>query len=243
VATRGKYALEHIFVSDDVKIPAGILARLRKAADQREMTHGDIAQKSGVPIGTVQKLMRGATDPQFMTMLKVVSALGQSLDYVVLGIGDESGDWETNLPSTRIGEKRVPIRDVSASAGHGLEVFREDPKRWMTFSLEWLMTLGNPDAMEIITVEGDSMEPELRDADHVMIDRSQRQTKDGLFVLLVDDRLFLKRVRVLGRSKVELVSTNINYPPFEVTIPDEDDEFAQDGAAVVGKVVWSGRNH
>lgn len=228
-------------MSDDVKIPAGILARLRKAADLRDMTYGDIAEKSGVPIGTVQKLMRGATDPQFMTMLKVVSSLGQSLDYVVLGIGDESGDWETPLPPPKIGEKRIPIRDVTASAGHGAEVLDEDPKQWITFPLEWLRRLGEPGELEIIMVAGDSMEPELRDGDQVMIDLSQRQMKDGLFVVCADDRLFLKRLRLLGRNRVELVSTNPNYPPFEVIIADEEDGVAQDGARIIGKVVWSGR--
>ncbi len=157
-----------------------------------------------------------------------------------IAVEDESGDWETSIGPPQVGEKRVPVREVSASAGHGKEVFEEDPRYWFTFPLEWLMSLGDPDAMEIIKVEGDSQAPHLNDGDHVMIDLAQRQPKDGLFVVEFDERLFIKRLNMKGRSKAELLSANPAYPPREVDIPDEDDDVAQSGARIIGRVVWSG---
>lgn len=214
--------------------------RLRKQLEGA-LTFAKAAEIAGVTPKTMQRWLKGESSVDVGAVVKICRAIGVNPFFIFTGMSDESGDWETALPPAKVGEKRVPIRDVSASAGHGIEIFEEKPRHWITFSLEWLMALGEPEAMEIITVEGDSMEPELRDGDQVMIDRSQRQTKDGMFVVLVDDRLFLKRLRVRGRNKAELVSANQNYPPFEVTIPDEDDDVAQDGAAIVGRVVWSGR--
>jgi transcriptional regulator with XRE-family HTH domain len=240
ITVKEKMSMPEDFV-EDAKIENFLIgSRLRKELEG-VITFAKAAEIAGVTPKTMQRWMNGDSSVDVGAVIKICRATGKNPVFILTGMNGESGDWETPLPPTRIGEKRVPIRDVSASAGHGLEVFYEAPKSWITFSLEWLMTLGDPDAMEIITVEGDSMEPELRDADHVMIDRSQRQMKDGMFVVLVDDRLFLKRLRVRGRDKVELVSTNPNYPPYEVTIPSEDDDVAQDGAAIVGKVVWSGR--
>jgi phage repressor protein C with HTH and peptisase S24 domain len=225
---------------DSKGLPEGVLKRLKRAVT-KSGGYAVVSAKAGVPMGTLQKMMRGASDPRFSTIVQLAQFLEVSLDYLITGVGDESGDWETRLPAQRIGEKRIPIRDISASAGFGADVFGEDPNSWITFSLKWLMELGNPDMLEIIKVEGDSMQPELHDGDQVMIDRSQRQIKDGMFVVLVDERLFIKRLRVLGRNKVELVSSNTNYQPFEVSLPDESDDIAQDGAAIIGKVVWSGR--
>jgi len=229
--------------SDDRRMTPGMVKRLRsKAAEFGD--YAKVSQASGVPIGTLQKMMTGATDPRFATVVEVCRTIGISLDYVVTGLdfwSEEVGDWETRLGPPPIGEKRVPVRDISASAGHGEEVFYEDPPYWFTFPLDWLMSLGNPDELEILKVEGDSMEPDLRDGDHVMIDRSRRQLNDGLFVVDVDDRLFIKRVRVRGKERVDLVSTNPAYPAFEVLVPDEENDVAQVGAKIVGQVVWSGR--
>ncbi len=221
-------------------LPAGVLKRL-KAKVAKAGDYATVSARSGVPLGTLHKLMRGVTDPRFSTITELCRSLGISLDYLVSGIGDESGDWESWLPEIGKSEKRIPFRDIGASAGHGAEIFEEDPKYWITFSLEWLKSLGDPSAMEILRVDGDSMEPELRDGDQVMIDLQQRHAKDGMFVVLVDGRLFLKRVRVLGRSSIELVSSNSNYPPFKVEIPGDDDTLSQDGASIIGRVVWSGR--
>lgn len=214
--------------------------RLRKQLEG-VITFAKAAEIAGVTPKTMQRWLKGESSIDVGAVIKICRAINVNPFFIFTGMSDDSGDWETPLPPTKIGEKRVPIRDISASAGHGIDIFEERPSKWITFSLEWLMTMGEPEAMEIITVDGDSMEPELRDGDQVMIDRSQRQIKDGMFVVLVDDRLFLKRLRVRGRNKAELVSANPNYPPFEVTMPDEDDDVAQDGAAIVGKVVWSGR--
>lgn len=45
------------------------------------MTHQQISDKSGVPIGTVSRVMSGQTkDPSFATVASIVTALGGSLD-------------------------------------------------------------------------------------------------------------------------------------------------------------------
>lgn len=202
------------------------------------------AEATGVGTSTVYTYMKLAPWPPTDFVYKLCAAAKVRPEWLFLGVMpvsiDESGDWETGLPETGIGEKRIPVRDVAASAGYGAEALQEAPRYWVTFPLEILMRLGNPDTLEIVSVDGDSMFPELVDRDLVMIDYSQTQLRDGLFIVLVDGRLFLKRVRVRGRNRAELVSTNPAYPPFEVEIPDADDDVHQDGAAIIGRVVWAG---
>lgn len=233
MATSGDCTFSKIFVMEGARLPSGVVTRLRRAADEKGLKQSDIAELSGVPLGTVQKLMRGATDPQFMTMLKVVAALGQSLDYIVHGVGDESGDWETALPATAKGQIRVPIYEGRVSAGDGNVVFDGSPVDSYTFPEVWLRSLGNPKEMHLIQVNGDSMEPDLRADDHVMVDCSQREPRESLFVFNIDDLAMVKRLRLKGRGEGDLVSTNPAYGPIPVKLNDP--------SLIVGRVVWSGR--
>lgn len=214
--------------------------RLRKALDGK-LTIVRAAELARVTPKTLQRWLKGETSVDVGALQRICAEAGVSSVYILTGFSDESGDWETHLPAANIGEKRIPIRDVSASAGYGLEALGEAPRGWVTFPLDLLMRIGNPDMLDIISVEGDSMIPELHDGDLAMIDRSQINPADGLFVLLVDERLFLKRVVLRGRNKAELVSTNPAYPPFEVAIDTGDDDYHPDVARMIGRVVWVGR--
>jgi phage repressor protein C with HTH and peptisase S24 domain/DNA-binding phage protein len=220
-------------MSTELKLAAGIVARLKKAAERKGWRHAEIAAASGIPVGTVQKLMRGATDPQFTTMQRVVESLGISMDYVLTGIGDESGDWESALPQLSRDQTRIPIYDVTVSAGDGREVLREEPVSWATFPTHYVKSLGEADTLQIVTVEGDSMEPDLRSGDQVMFDAAQAQPRDGLFVIRLDAQLHVKRLRILSGGKVELMSSNPAYGPIVVDLSTDDFE-------IKGRIKWKG---
>jgi phage repressor protein C with HTH and peptisase S24 domain len=236
--------MQHGNAEDWNKMSEGLDYRLKQAV---KLAGGApaAAAKTGVGLSTVYTYMKLAPWPPTDFVYRLCAAAGVRPEWLFLGVlpispGDDSGDWETDLPETGIGEKRIPVRDVSASAGYGIEALQEAPRYWVTFPLEMLMRLGNPDTLDMLSVDGDSMAPELLDRDLVMIDYSQNMLRDGLFVVQVEGRLFLKRVRVRGRNRAELVSTNPAYPPFEIEIPDADDDVHQDGAAIIGRVVWAG---
>lgn len=222
---------------DSEMINIQIGQRLRAALEGR-MTIAKAAEIAGVTPKTLQRWLSGQTGVDIAATSRICQAAGASLVNVISGMFDESGDWETHYPPTRIGEKRIPMRDIAASAGNGKELLDMDPERTMTMPLDWLMSLGDPDCMDIIRVEGDSMEPDLRDGDLVMIDQSQREIRDGLFVVAVDDWLFVKRIRITGKSGLDLLSANPAYPPMSI---DRGDDHTQLAVEVVGRVVWSAR--
>jgi phage repressor protein C with HTH and peptisase S24 domain len=222
-----------LFMSDSFKIATGVVARLKKAAEQKGWTHAEIATASGVPIGTVHKLMRGATDPQLTTMQRVVECLGLSMDYALNGISDESGDWETALPQLSRDQVRIPIYDIVVSAGSGREVLREEPISWATFPALYVRELGEASSLQMISVEGDSMEPDLRSGDKVIFDSSATQPRDGMYVVRLGDQLLVKRLRIVAAGRVELVSSNPIYQPFTV-------DLARDDFEIKGRVKWKG---
>lgn len=58
--------------------------KLNEFKDRSGLTNQQIAEKSGVPIGTVNRIMAGQTDnPSFEAITAIVKAIGGSLDELV----------------------------------------------------------------------------------------------------------------------------------------------------------------
>ena len=130
-------------------------------------------------------------------------------------------------------EKFFHIRyfaDIRASAGGGADVFDESYEM-ITIDAKIMYTMvGTGDReLEAIHVDGESMEPTLKDGSIVFIDRSgTRIDKEGIFIASTTAGLFIKRIRQRADGMIELISDNKNYMP-EVLSPEE--------VAIVGKVV------
>ncbi len=120
--------------------------------------------------------------------------------------------------------------DIRASAGGGAYGFDED---FETITLDEkimrnMVGLGNTQ-LEAIHVDGESMEPTLRDGSIVFLDRNQTNiNKEGIFIASTVGGLFIKRVRQRADGMVELISDNKTYSP-EVLASEE--------VSIVGKVV------
>lgn len=75
---------------------------LKRLKDKRKLTNQQLSDLSGVPIGTVNRIMAGQTDnPSFQTVCDMVMAMGGSLDELV-GIKSEEQPDEKKQPSKEI---------------------------------------------------------------------------------------------------------------------------------------------
>ncbi len=128
----------------------------------------------------------------------------------------------------------VPVLDVQASAGPGAFADSERARARMRFDATWLRGLKvDPGLLSVIQVTGDSMSPTLKDGDDILVDRTVRALKDGIYVLRLDGVLNVKRV-VLGLGRrVTIASDNDAYPD----LPGRD----RAELDVIGRVVWAGR--
>lgn len=122
--------------------------------------------------------------------------------------------------------------DIGASAGPGAVPQGEAAFDAFRFSRRWLAEQGLEGAqLSAITVEGDSMEPLLRDGDEILVDRGPRPFRDGVHVIRLGDTLMVKRVAQAGAGRFALLSQNLSYPPVDVSA---------DEIEVIGRVVWKG---
>ena len=126
----------------------------------------------------------------------------------------------------------IPRLPLGASAGPGTVALDPAPVDRLRFSGRWLRQQGlEPAMLSVIEVEGDSMEPTLRDGDEILVDRSARPLLSGLHVIRVDDVLLVKRLEPGSAGAIQIISDNPAYPRLERPRAD---------VAVLGRVVWKG---
>lgn len=137
------------------------------------------------------------------------------VDEARLGAPEEDGGSAAGKVP-RAGWVDVPRLALGASAGPGAFAAEERPVGAFRFSARWLREQGlDPAMLSAISVEGDSMEPLLRDGDEILVDRSPRQTQDGIHVVRVDEAVLVKRVQRSRPGVLVLLSANEAYPPVE----------------------------
>lgn len=126
----------------------------------------------------------------------------------------------------------APRYEVLAAAGAGAAVGAEVIKGYLGFNRKWLRDQQlMADKLAVIEVQGDSMEPTLRNSDIVLLDMRTPELRDGeIYTLRREEDLLIKRLRRQGSSWL-IVSDNIAYPV----------EPLDDATAIVGRVVWLGR--
>ena len=127
---------------------------------------------------------------------------------------------------------RVPRLPLGASAGPGAFASEEAPFDSFGFSPRWLREQGlDARMLSVIAVAGDSMEPDLRDGDEILVDRAPRPFRDGIHVVRMGDALHVKRVQARGPGRLILISSNKAYPPVDVEAQEVE---------LLGRVVWKG---
>jgi phage repressor protein C with HTH and peptisase S24 domain len=86
----------------------------------------------------------------------------------------------------------------------------------------------------ILEVDGDSMEPTLRDGDYVLIDKTRLDRVSGIFAIELDGQVLIKRLQFKLDGTVKIISDNNRYDP---EIYDPNDSQLQ--CKIIGKKVLS----
>ena len=86
----------------------------------------------------------------------------------------------------------------------------------------------------LFTIIGDSMEGEFLDGDLVLVnDTLNDLSKDGIYVVCIDDKLYIKILQRIPGNKVQVLSKNTKYAPYTI---DLNTEYFK----IIGNVIWSG---
>jgi phage repressor protein C with HTH and peptisase S24 domain len=217
-----------------------------------------LSRKTAIPRRTLEEYLTGVSEPKASRLLAIARAAEVSLEWLATGEGEPRGpgadagsrlkyhsdelrrEMKAAEPSGRY--VYIPLYDIRAGAGRAVVVDNgEGVVDSLAFKEDWIRASLHvtPKDLRLVYVEGDSMEPDLRAGDIILIDHTDTSARrEGIYVIRMDDALLVKYLQRLPGGVIKVMSRNPAYQPFEVAAGSLE---AQNSFAVVGRVVWACR--
>ncbi len=183
-------------------------SRIKECRKELKMTLDDVAQRVGVAKSTIQRYEAGViTTPKLPVLVAIANAFGVNEAWIK-GISDNKEVIGKN--SAQKENDRVPV-PVLGEVSAGLGSYATD--NVMGYIFEDRDSLNQDSDYAYLKVIGDSMYPEFKEGDLVLI-KGQSTVESGSYaVVTVDDEVgVIKRV-IYGQKFIELQSVNPMYPP------------------------------
>jgi len=199
----------------------------------------------GLPEGTVDKWLKKYSLPYWF-IERACDDLNKSYDFIVYGIDADFAAPKVSIAKHAKQEPaninqamnddqiNLPCLNIRGSAGPGNEVLEERVLGHFQVSRSWVRNVLNcePGKVDIIFVDGPSMEPTLQDGELVLVDRRcHRFDNDAVYVIQYDGHLRIKRVQLKFDGGVIIKSDNPRFEPEFLT--QEQAEHLR----VIGKVL------
>lgn len=225
--------------------------RLKTARKKAGKKQQELADEIGVHVVTLARYEKGERQPKSGDLQKIAEALDVTVAYLMDETEDtnRSIDWNNfditsdNLkkafPESKIREmhlvQRVASRLVSVCCGNSGSPYATD--------IEWDVTelVPIPDeyvrgyawqgaTFSIMTAEGDSMEPYIKDGQDVLIASYVDVFPGDIIVFSLNSRLYIKGLKKMTDKEFVLTA----YNP---SVPDKTINFKEEDFYVVGKVL------
>lgn len=248
--------------NSDVEIIVALGSRLRELRSMTGLTQAELGVKIGVSLHMISRYERGDVEPTIPTLHRIVAALkpppergfawlvsGEQRDFAQTSSGyvrEMGAEYaairadSSNAEGVVQGKEDfvfVPLFNVSAAAGGGSIVGKEEVVDYLAFRKSWFLKMGlHEGSAAIISIVGDSMEPQLRPNDLVLLNTNEGGfSGDGIYAVQWGGELYVKRLQRISGGALRMVSENTAYEP--VIIPQSEMESVK----VIGRVVWVGR--
>jgi len=185
-----------------------------------------LAATLGVNRSAITQAKRNNSIPH-RWILQLSRNFGLNPDWIEEGIGEKflKIDDETEF-------SKIPKVKARLSAGGGSFEVEDEIEGLYSFRKDWLSSRGNSGNMVLMDIFGNSMEPELKEGDTVLVDQSQKDIVAGaVYAVGIDDTVMVKRLEK-HPNKLVLLSDNKAYSPIYLQGGE------MDSVRIIGKVIW-----
>lgn len=181
---------------------------LKKIMAEKSMTAETIAKRMGVSRGTITHWSNSIRFPKSDELIYSLAS--------VLGVSEQELFDPNNKRYGRQPDNIILIDKLDMRAGAGSAGFVDVPYEGQKMAVDKLIINGlNPKYLKVIEVVGDSMEPEFQEGDIALLDmvygRDTFTKIGGIYVVRVNDVVYIKKVEFLPDGKLKLISINKDY--------------------------------
>lgn len=193
------------------------MERLRSVREQRNLSQKQVADYLGITSQAYGYYERGERNPGSDNLRKLANYFDVSVDYL---LGRDQGQNQTNnryIPLLGSVPAGVPIEAIEDIEEY-IDIYPRFVKHGELFALR---------------VQGDSMEPDLRNGDIVIIEKQEYVENGQIAVVRVNGEDFtIKRVK-LSPKGIMLIPSNPAYDP----VFFDSDQVATLPVTIIGKVI------
>ncbi|WP_240915557.1 helix-turn-helix transcriptional regulator [Metapseudomonas otitidis] len=207
--------------------------RLREAIGSQSVLA--FSKECGISDSLVRKYLGGSL-PGTDNLVLMARAAKVSIAWLAAGEGEKHLGGQAANSTDDSTYAYVPLYDARCSAGSGAWNERSRVLVSLSFTRYSLRKKGlMPANLACLRVDGDSMTGLLEDGDTVMIDLHRNTLEgEGVYVVMLDDHLYAKRLQRQFDGSVLIISHNAAYK--EMVVPK--DRLSE--LHIIGRVVWAG---
>ena len=89
--------------------------RIKQIKSQKKITNDKLAEMTGIPLGTLTKIMAGISDsPKLSNIIAICDALGCTLDYIISGIPENHNNYTLTDDEIRLIESYRKLDEFGA---------------------------------------------------------------------------------------------------------------------------------
>lgn len=220
-------------------------SRLRAAREGIGSKRSEFCKLLQIHENTLAKMERGESLPDAVQLVQIAALTGRQVLWLLGGGEQEPFRSSDGSPPNSVeaveldGVVYVPLFDVRASAGTGAFNDQERVLQMRPFAADYirrdLHILHNQ--MALVTIVGNSMEPDIHSGDVGLIDRRDKDISvEGPHLVRIDGGLLLKMVQRLPGGILRVSSKNQLSSPFDINVMDG----TLNDFEVIGRLRWAG---
>lgn len=204
------------------------------------------AERIGIVENTLRNYETEQSLPNSATISKICSEFLISLEWFINGRGPMLVSDATDGPDGFVKAHEcgndadlimIPRVAARLCAGTGSLETADNVVGMYAFRADWILKKGNTKRMVLMDVTGDSMAPDIKHGDIVLIDQSKTDIYGhGYYAVGVEDSIFIKELDMQPGSMI-LRSLNPRYEDIRVSLADDHTTSVR----IIGRVLWVGR--
>lgn len=209
-----------------------------------------VARGSSVADSTIKRYFKADNEPGAYKLAAIARFCGVTVEQILYG-DEPSGrllsyaDSTTYVDGAKLDDDTaallaevafIPLLEVIASAGPGIENSNPIAKDHLPFPRRWLEQLNLPvESARFLDSRGDSMTETIKEDAICLADiRWQRPRLDAIFVVVHNNDVRIKRIGRGMEGRVTLISDNPRYKTEVLSEPEAR------SLKIAGRVVWAG---
>lgn len=183
------------------------MTKIEELRKQKNISMAQAAKELGFPYTTYVNYEKGEREPKSEALIKIAQYFGVTTDYIL---------GRNNIPSRTITEDFITFPVLyDVAAGFDKMALAIDEWEGETIDIPRSYIHGEKEDYAVIRVKGDSMYPDYKDGDRVLLKKQPTLDYSGqVGVLVYEDCATLKRVDfVNGEDWLLMRPINPNFPP------------------------------